>query len=56
MKRSLWGWVLFCILSTATLAFGQIATTSLRGVIKDPTGALVPGATITLTDNSTGKR
>ncbi len=55
MKHSLWGWVLFCTLSTATFVFGQNATTSLRGVVKDPTGAVVAGATITLTDNSTGK-
>lgn len=55
MKRSLWGWVLICTLSTATLLFGQNATTSLRGVIKDPSGALVPGATVTITDNATGK-
>ena len=54
MKRSLLGWVLLCTLSV-TLAFGQIATTSLRGTIKDPSGALVPGATITITDNGTGK-
>jgi hypothetical protein len=44
-----------CILSIASLAFSQNATTSLRGVIKDPTGALVPGAKITLVDKSTGK-
>ncbi|MGA8669461.1 MAG: carboxypeptidase-like regulatory domain-containing protein, partial [Terracidiphilus sp.] len=55
MKHSLWGWVLLCTLSTVTLTFGQNATTSLRGVVKDPSGALVAGATITLTDNSTGK-
>jgi hypothetical protein len=55
VKRSLWGWVLLCTLSTATLVFGQNATTSLRGVVKDPSGALVAGATIILTDNSTGK-
>jgi hypothetical protein len=54
VKHSLWGWVL-CTLSTATFVFGQNATTSLRGVVKDPTGALVAGATITLTDNATGK-
>jgi len=54
VKKSLWGWVLFCTLSTA-FTFGQIATTSLRGVVKDPSGALVPGATVTLTDNATGK-
>lgn len=44
-----------CTLSTVSLAFGQMANTSLRGVIKDQTGALVPGATVTLTDDSTGK-
>ena len=44
MKRSLWGWMLFCILSTSLPLFSQIATTSLRGTIKDPSGALVPGA------------
>ncbi len=53
MKRSLWGWVLLCTLSV-TLAFGQTATTSLRGSIKDPTGALVPGATIVLVNNANG--
>ena len=36
VKKSLWGWVLICILSTASLVFSQTATTSLRGVIKDP--------------------
>jgi hypothetical protein len=54
VKRSLWGLVLLCTFSTATLAFGQNATTSLRGTIKDPSGALVPGATISLTDTATG--
>lgn len=54
MKQSLWGWTLCCILSTATLAFGQTATTSLRGSIKDPSGALVPGAKITLVDRANG--
>ena len=47
MKRFLWGWVLLCTLSV-TLAFSQTANTSLRGTVKDPSGALVPGATITL--------
>ncbi|MGB6687865.1 MAG: TonB-dependent receptor [Terracidiphilus sp.] len=55
MKRSLSGWILSCILSTATLASAQIATTSLRGTIKDPTGAVVPGARVTLLDKATGK-
>lgn len=55
MKRSLWGWMLICILSTSLPLFSQIATTSLRGTIKDPSGALVPGAKVTLTDNSNGQ-
>jgi hypothetical protein len=55
VKRSHGGWILFCILSFATLSFGQIATTSLRGIIKDPSGALVPNAKITLVDKATGK-
>jgi hypothetical protein len=55
VKHSLKGWILFCILSTAALAFGQNATTSLRGIIKDPNGALVPGAKITLTNNADGQ-
>ena len=55
MKRSLSGWILLCILSTVTLSFAQMATTSLRGTIKDPSGALVPGAKITLIDKATGK-
>lgn len=55
MNKSLKGWILLCILSTVTLSFGQIATTSLRGTIKDPSGALVPGANVTITDKATGK-
>ncbi|QNI32349.1 TonB-dependent receptor [Alloacidobacterium dinghuense] len=47
--------VLLLVLSLTSLTFAQTATTSLRGTIKDPSGAVVPGARITLTDNSTGK-
>lgn len=55
MKRFLSGWMLFCILSTPLSLFSQTATTSLRGTIKDPTGALVPGAKITLSNNANGQ-
>jgi hypothetical protein len=55
VKKSLAGWILLCILSTVTLSFGQVATTSLRGTIKDPSGALVPGAKITISNNATGE-
>ncbi|HEX7729994.1 MAG TPA: carboxypeptidase-like regulatory domain-containing protein, partial [Terracidiphilus sp.] len=54
MKRLYIGWVLFCTLFSATVLYGQTATTSLRGAVKDPSGALVPGATITLTNQVTG--
>ncbi|MGA2252808.1 carboxypeptidase-like regulatory domain-containing protein, partial [Terracidiphilus sp.] len=54
MKRLLMRWMLCCILSVASLAFSQSANTSLRGVITDSSGALVPGASITLSNSATG--
>jgi hypothetical protein len=44
-----------CLLATViafftTLAFGQ--TASLRGAVTDPTGAVIPNATVTITDSS----
>ncbi|MGA7159329.1 MAG: TonB-dependent receptor [Acidobacteriaceae bacterium] len=45
--------VLVGMFSTATVV-AQTATTSLRGVVKDSSGALVPNATITLSDKSNG--
>jgi len=47
--------MLLCIVFSCTFAFGQSATTSLRGVIKDPSGALVPNATVTVQDQSVDK-
>jgi hypothetical protein len=44
---------LFLSLCSA-VSFAQMATTSLRGVVKDPTGASVPGATVTLSNGATG--
>jgi hypothetical protein len=40
---------------SASLAWGQ-ATTSLRGTITDSTGAVIPGAKVTLTNPSTGAK
>lgn len=54
MKGFMRGWMLCCILATTVAAMAQTATTSLRGVITDPSGAVVPGATLTLTDAATG--
>jgi hypothetical protein len=47
--------MLLCILSTASLVFSQTATTSLRGTVKDPSGALVPGARVTITNGANGQ-
>src|SRR5260370_14333703 len=41
-------------LAFSILASAQTATTSLRGVITDPKGAVVPGATVTLNNPATG--
>jgi Carboxypeptidase regulatory-like domain len=47
--------VLLFVFSLTSLTFAQTANTALRGSIKDPSGAVVPGAKITLTDNTSGK-
>ena len=43
---------LFLFITTSLLA--QVATTSLRGSVNDPSGAVVPGATVILTNSTTG--
>lgn len=51
--------IIFCLclgvfIGTAT-AFGQAtATADLRGVVRDPNGAIIAGATVTATDNAKG--
>ncbi|WP_158791548.1 carboxypeptidase-like regulatory domain-containing protein [Granulicella sp. L60] len=55
MRRYL-GITLFVLTALSTaIAFAQNATTSLRGVIKDPSGATVGGAKITLLNPATGE-
>ena len=46
--RTWLGVVLALFGSFSLAAYGQNATTSLRGVVTDPSGAFVPGATVTL--------
>ena len=55
MRQPLLGVVLLCTLLSSCFAFAQTATTSLRGVVKDPSDALVPNATVTITDKSVDK-
>src|SRR4051812_8222336 len=45
---------LLVVLTLATAAFTQTGTTSLRGTVMDPKGAVVPGATVKLSDPSRG--
>jgi hypothetical protein len=54
VRRLLWGTILICILSVATLVSAQTASTSLRGIVKDPSGALVPDAKVTLVNQANG--
>jgi hypothetical protein len=51
MTRKLFGMILCAVLSV--VAFGQNATTSVRGTVTDPTGAFLQGATVTLTNTTT---
>ncbi|HLH19621.1 MAG TPA: carboxypeptidase-like regulatory domain-containing protein [Bryobacteraceae bacterium] len=41
---------------TAALAFAQVDVTSVNGVVTDPSGAAVPGASVTATNAATGAK
>jgi len=56
VKKTLLGCTLFYILFAVVYSSAQTATTSLRGVVKDPSGALVPGATVTLLNKANDSR
>jgi len=42
------------IAGLAITSLAQITTTGIKGIVRDPNGAVVPSATIKLTDNATG--
>lgn len=42
--------IAICILGLTSLGWAQVATTSLHGVVRDPSGAVIPGAKVTITD------
>jgi Carboxypeptidase regulatory-like domain len=42
------------IAALAVAGLAQITTTGIRGIVRDHSGAVIPNATIKLTDNSTG--
>lgn len=52
-SRSMCSLVVLLILAVAT-AFGQLYTGSIAGVVKDPSGAVVPNAKVTVTDAGKG--
>jgi hypothetical protein len=58
MRQRLAGLVLMvgCVwlMSSLALAQGASSTTSLSGTVKDKDGGVIPGATVTITNNATG--
>src|SRR5438128_362196 len=52
MKSIVLAFLLMCSLTMTAL--GQVTTGSLSGTVSDPSGAIVPGATVTLVNNATG--
>lgn len=46
--------VLLFFLTTSLSVFSQLATTSLRGAVTDASGAVVPGATVSISRGTTG--
>ncbi len=53
MRNKIFSVCLTCLLAVCGMAWGQ-ATTSLHGVVTDPSGASVPNARITLSNSATG--
>src|SRR5437879_4950607 len=53
--RSFWLAILIGSLILAA-AYGQSATATLTGVVTDSSGAFAPGASITATNNATGRK
>src|ERR1035437_7562572 len=52
MRRFLFTCIL--LLCSATVLFAQAGRGSISGLVSDPTGAIVPGAKITLLNHATG--
>jgi hypothetical protein len=48
------GLMMLMVVFVAALSWSQTSTTSLRGTIADPKGAVVPGAEVTIVNSATG--
>jgi hypothetical protein len=46
----------FCCLTTPAFSQTSIATGSIQGTITDPSGAVIPGAVVTITNKDTGEK
>jgi Carboxypeptidase regulatory-like domain len=55
-KRSFPVAVFVLLLAFVANSPAQIATTSLRGTVKDPSGAVIPGATVTISNPANGQK
>src|ERR1700740_429106 len=44
---------LFLFIGFSSVAWSQASFTSLRGTISDPSGAVIPGSTVTIVDKAT---
>ena len=42
-----------CLITASLPSYGQVFTATVNGIVKDPSGAIVPNATVTLTNTST---
>jgi hypothetical protein len=51
MPKFLWASLLAALLSVSGVS--QTSTSTVRGVVRDPSGAVIPGATVTLTNANT---
>jgi hypothetical protein len=59
LKKGLTSFFRSLILTVAAAAlapasFAQLTSTGIHGIVKDPSGAMIPGASLTLKDTSTG--
>src|SRR3954451_12377799 len=54
-RRALLALLVIVVSGSLLTVFGQATTTRLSGSVKDPSGAVVTGATVTLTDLATNR-
>ena len=53
LHRAIRAIIIIVALASANSIHAQVTTGTVRGVVKDQTGAVIPGATVTITDPNT---